>query len=118
MIGKLVRLVRSSGRRMLADWRLPPAAKAERRKDRQGLASVDVGLERAISEAAKWLGRAQDRSRSADGGVARHYSLIDGWSTSYPETTGYIVPTMLALGERERARRMLDWLVSIQFPEG
>ncbi|MHB1224078.1 MAG: prenyltransferase/squalene oxidase repeat-containing protein [Gemmatimonadaceae bacterium] len=72
-----------------------------------------------------WLGTAQDRSASADGGVARHFSLVDGWSTSYPETTGYIVPTMLACAERfgdpayaERGRRMLDWLVSIQQPDG
>jgi hypothetical protein len=57
--------------------------------------------------------------------VARHYSLIDGWSESYPETTGYIIPTLLTCalinGDeslRDRAGRMLDWLVSIQFPEG
>jgi hypothetical protein len=57
--------------------------------------------------------------------VARHYSLLDGWSDSYPETTGYIVPTMLewarATGDqdfRQRAKSMLDWLVSIQFENG
>lgn len=72
-----------------------------------------------------WLARAQDCSTSADGGVARHYSLLTGWSPSYPETTGYIVPTMLAYAKwrgdpaaRQRARRMLDWLASIQFPDG
>jgi len=57
--------------------------------------------------------------------VARHYSLVSGWGASYPETTGYIVPTVLAAGDRfsdrdlsRRGRRMLDWLVSIQFPDG
>jgi hypothetical protein len=57
--------------------------------------------------------------------VARHFSLVDGWSTSYPETTGYIVSTMLCRAEdladaslRDRARTMLDWLVSIQHPDG
>ena len=58
--------------------------------------------------------------------MARHFSLIDGWSTSYPETTGYIIPTLLSCadcGTTTRCgsalrRRMLDWLVSIQFPEG
>lgn len=72
-----------------------------------------------------WLALAQDCSRSADGGVARVYSLIDGWSSSYPETTGYIIPTFLELGRRyhrpeweQRARRMLDWLVRIQLPGG
>jgi hypothetical protein len=57
--------------------------------------------------------------------VARHFSLISGWGDSYPETTGYIVPTMLDWSRitgdpdfRARARRMLDWLVSIQFDNG
>ncbi len=57
--------------------------------------------------------------------VAGHYSLVDGWSASYPETTGYIVPTIFDVAAlrgsddlRSRALRMLDWLVSIQFPEG
>src|SRR5262249_40626118 len=53
------------------------------------------------------------------------FSLVDGWGSSYPETTGYIVETLLGwvadTGDQdilERARRMLDWLISIQFPEG
>ncbi len=105
--------------------RLPPAARAEARRDRRGPAATAPDLERAVEEAIAWLGRAQDRSRSADGGVARDFSLIKGWATSYPETTGYIVPTMLTHGlwrnhepTIARARRMLDWLVAIQLPEG
>ena len=47
---------------------------------------------------ADWLRGAQDLSASRDGGVARHYGLLDGWCDSYPETTGYIVPTMLEWG--------------------
>jgi rhamnogalacturonyl hydrolase YesR len=64
-------------------------------------------------------------SASHDGGVARHFSLVTGWAASYPETTGYIVPTVLEHAARtgdaslrERGRRMLDWLVSIQLEEG
>lgn len=105
--------------------RLPAAAKAEYYKDRLGLPVQDPDSERAIEESIAWLGRAQDHSASHDGGVASHFSLVTGWSTSYPETTGYIVPTMLAYAQlrrdetvRQRARRMIDWLVSIQFPEG
>lgn len=108
------------------DWaRLPVAAKRAWLADARGLPAHDPGPERAIDEAIAWLGRAQDNSASADGGVARHYSLIKGWGTSYPETTGYIVPTMLAHADwrgdedtRARARRMLDWLVSIQLADG
>lgn len=105
--------------------RLPPGAKAEYRHDRRGLASQDPGIERAVNESFHWICRAQDHSASSDGGVASHYSLLNGWGTSYPETTGYIVPTMLAGARwrndetlRRRAKQMIDWLVSIQFPDG
>ncbi len=101
------------------------ASVSERVRDRRGLPATDPGPARAAEQALAWLCRAQDHSASADGGVARHYSLRSGWAPSYPETTGYIAPTFLAwdgdlphLGLAERARRMLDWLVSIQFPEG
>jgi hypothetical protein len=126
MIRPLRLLVRPL-RRLLRP-RLPAAARAEVLRDRAGLRAGDVPPEQAIDEAVAWLGRAQDCSRSGDGGVARDYSLVRGWNSSYPETTGYIVPTLLAYARwrggargaeaRERARRMLDWLVSIQFPEG
>lgn len=85
----------------------------------------DPGVQKAIRATTRWLCCAQDRSASADGGVASHFNLGAGWSNSYPETTGYLVPTILEcarrLGDqslRDRARRMLDWLVSIQFPNG
>ena len=104
---------------------LPAVARAERRRDRAALPSTDPGPAAAVDEALAWLGRAQDASASADGGVARHYSLVSGWSASYPETTGYIIPTLLACADRfrrpeleARARRMLDWLVAIQQPDG
>ncbi|HEX8097733.1 MAG TPA: prenyltransferase/squalene oxidase repeat-containing protein, partial [Pyrinomonadaceae bacterium] len=105
--------------------RLPPRARAEQRRDRAGLPREDPGLERAVRESVAWICRAQDNSASHDGGVARDFSLVSGWNSSYPETTGYVVPTILECarrwrdeGLRERAKRMLDWLVSIQFPEG
>ena len=107
------------------ELQLPALAKRERRRDRGAVRQADPGIDRVIDEAVGWLGRAQDCSISADGGVARDYSLITGWSTSYPETTGYIVPTMLDYaaitgdqGVRDRARRMIDWLVGIQLEEG
>ncbi|MDB6138081.1 MAG: hypothetical protein JWO94_1153 [Verrucomicrobiaceae bacterium] len=85
----------------------------------------DPGPQAAIDAGLAWLGTAQDHSGSQDGGVARHYSLITGWSTSYPETTGYTIPTWLEHGALRddpaliaRARRALDWLLSIQFPNG
>ena len=117
--------LRGRAGRILADWSLPAEARAERSRDRRGLGDADMGPAAAVSETMRWLERAQDHSRTADGGVARHYSLVDGWASSYPETTGYIVPTFIDFAQRTgnelylaRARRMLDWLVGIQFPEG
>lgn len=112
-------------RRVRRYLELSPAARAERRRDARGVPIGDPGLDRVIQAGLAWLATAQDRSASQDGGVARHYSLLSGWSTSYPETTGYIIPTLLAYGREqgdrpvlERAKRMVDWLVSIQLPEG
>jgi Squalene-hopene cyclase C-terminal domain len=121
-------LVRDLGRRISRlryQYGLSMAAKAEMRREQQAETGPEVPIEAYVVESLAWIGRAQDGSRSRDGGVARDYSLIEGWSTSYPETTGYIIPTMLrearALGDTAlagRAQRMLDWLVSIQMASG
>lgn len=111
----------------LAALQVPWGARREALRDRLfGLPhGQDPGAMRVALACADWLRHAQDHSASADGGVARHFSLLDGWRDSYPETTGYIVPTMLELARltgdqdfRVRAKRMLDWLVSIQFENG
>ena len=106
-------------------FKLPHVVRVEHLKDRLGLMTRDPGLERAIDEAVSWLCRAQDKSLSEDGGVALQYSLINGWCTSYPETTGYIISTLITYadlrkdeGIRGRVKKMLDWLVSIQFTSG
>src|SRR5512134_659371 len=97
-------LIAPLARRVTEEWRLPSRARRERRKDRRGLPSKDPGSGAVIDACVDWLGVAQDHSASRDGGVARDFSLIAGWSTSYPETTGYIVPTILhrarALGDK------------------
>jgi len=105
--------------------RLPEPARFERKCDYEGLDQADPGPQKAIELGLAWLCEAQDHSKSCDGGVARHYDLIDGWSASYPETTGYIAETFLQVGLEpgrqafvDRGRKMLDWLVSIQFPDG
>src|SRR2546425_6763626 len=82
--------------------------------------------------AVDWLCRAQDRSASRDGGVSRSYNLIwdpnrgrRGWMSSYPETTGYIIPTMFACHAafrdselHRRAVTMADWTCRIQMDNG
>jgi hypothetical protein len=83
-----------------------------------------------LKAAAQWICRAQDVS--GDGGVARSYSLTynayfgrRGWNPSYPETTGYILPTMFDYakfsgnGEMHgRAVRMADWECEVQMENG
>jgi len=104
---------------------LPPLARAERRRDQAGLPAADPGTERVLAALMAWMSLAQDASPSADGGVARSYDLHSGWEASYPETTGYIIPTFIDYARRsqrvdmlERAGRMADWLVAIQLPGG
>lgn len=76
-----------------------------------------------VREAWEWLKRAQDHG--TDRGVAYGSQLGMGYRGSYPETTGYIIPTMLELGEHykdpdstQRAIEMGDWEISIQMPCG
>jgi hypothetical protein len=104
----------------------PAEARRAIRRDRNPVpARPDPGIDAVVTAGLAWICVAQDRSASRDGGVARHYSVLKGWGDSYPETTGYIVPTVIHFARefgREdlhaRARRMLDWLVSIQMPGG
>lgn len=117
--------VRAALRQVMTDLSLPRKAKLMKARDLEGLPPADPGCAAAIAAGLRWLKRAQDCSASRDGGFARDLSLVNGWATSYPETSGYIVPTFFAEAEAtgdadlaERARRCLDWLVSIQFPEG
>jgi len=75
----------------------------------------------ALEQAVGWLAVAQDRSGS--GGVASYEFY--GWTSGYPEVTGYIIPTMWdcrhALGRPDlgdRALRMADWELGIQHDNG
>jgi hypothetical protein len=78
----------------------------------------------ALDAIADWLARAQDASGC--GGVCAHYDLQkQRWAGAYPETTGYIIPTLFNYAEvsgraefRERATRMADWESDIQLPDG
>src|SRR5205807_6257320 len=41
------------------------------------------------------------RRHSRDGGIPAYFDLLRGrWRSSYPETTGYTIPTLLACAER------------------
>jgi hypothetical protein len=76
--------------------------------------------------AMEWIGLAQDAT--PDDGVSYGYfpgMYPDGWGPSYPETTGYIIPSMIEYAARynypgaaERALRMARWEMQVQMPNG
>lgn len=83
-----------------------------------------------LDAAIEWLCRAQDVN--GDGGFARGYAVAwhpyfreRGWQRSYPETTGYIVPTLLEAARdlsrpelAERALRGAVWEADVQLESG
>ena len=72
----------------LERWRL-------RRFYTQPHSNLDV--ECHVREATDWLKRAQDHGE--DRGVSYGAKFGEGFQDSYPETTGYIIPTALALAD-------------------
>jgi hypothetical protein len=80
-------------------------------------------LEAHLDATMAWLCRAQDVT--PDGGVSAGYTLLKGWAPSFPETTGYLIPTFINYGARAgnarfeaRAEVMGDWLLGLQRTEG
>ncbi len=83
-----------------------------------------------LEETVHWIFRAHDACEK--GGVSRSYSLrqhrryqCTGWLPPYPETTGYIIPTLFEVADvfdwpeaRERAERMARWEVDVQMDSG
>jgi hypothetical protein len=77
-----------------------------------------------LQAAAEWLLRAQ--RATPDDGVAHSYDLRKGtWHASYPETTGYIIPTLYDYARYNRAAKYADaayrmavWEADVQLPDG
>lgn len=76
-----------------------------------------------LTAAAAWLERAQDAV--GGGGFSGRYRLDRGWTAAYPETTGYLIPTLLALANhsgvsqyRLRAAGAVRFLLPLQLPSG
>lgn len=94
-------------------------------RDRLGLSMGPLeSPERHLRAAVDWLLRAQ--RATPDDGVAHSYDLRRGlWHASYPETTGYIIPTLLDYSDHfggeefaSAAIRMADWEIAEQLPDG
>ena len=76
-----------------------------------------------LRAAVEWIKRMQDVA--GEQGVSAMYSFRHGFFPPYPETTGYIVPTLLDVkalhGDQDagrRALRMAAWLADIQMACG
>jgi len=109
---------------------LNPAAFGERWRERFGGYPAEQEHEPHLIGAIDWLVRAQDAT--PDAGIARGFSIAwhpnfrsRGWQPSYPETTGYIIPTLYAAARRlgradlaARAERAARWEIQIQLRTG
>jgi hypothetical protein len=105
-------------------------ARAEARRDRAGGHPLAASSLDHLEAAIVWLVRAHDAT--PDGGVSRGYSPawighlgMRGWQPSYPETTGYIIPTFFDAAAalcrsdlRARALEMAAWECDIQLESG
>lgn len=106
--------------RMMRPRNLTEALNMQRRRPRERPPAQD--RETALKEAVMWLLRSQEAG-SDDGSSC--YSLETGWSSGYPEVTGYNLYTLLDYYEatdccsvRQHAMRMADWLLGTQFENG
>ena len=81
--------------------------------------SDEVHLDAAI----EWLRHSQDVTDT--GGSAATYNLLLGWEEPYPETSGYIIPSLFEYADRfdddevrARAIEMAEWVLSTQHETG
>jgi hypothetical protein len=123
-VGATVRAAGDSARRWLS--KLHPEYRALAR----ATAPDGTPPEAQLHAAMRWMCVAQDAT--PDDGVARSFALVfnpyfgsRGWQGSYPETTGYIIPTFYdyaALTADDeyalRAGRMAAWECEVQLPNG
>jgi len=83
----------------------------------------NTDIDQHLAEAAGWLKRAQDNG--TDRGVSYGADFGGPWLESYPETTGYIIPTFLKLADYykdqsyiHRAIEMGEWECEVQMESG
>jgi hypothetical protein len=77
----------------------------------------------ALEAAVRWLCLTHDVTGRR--GSSKGFSLLHGWLPAYPETTGYVIGTLLdhaaKTGDEElrrRAREMGDWEIEVQNADG
>ena len=75
----------------------------------------------------KWLQKSIDcnNGNGSSAFFSRYRHPLRGWSPAYPETTGYLIPTLFDYSEylkedkwRDYALKCADWLLCVQRPSG
>jgi hypothetical protein len=86
-------------------------------------AAVERDSSEVLNSVLRWIVDAQ----GPDGGIAAYYSLLTGYSESYPEVTGYIIPSFYDFARvagnegasaRACAERATQWLLPLQIQSG
>lgn len=82
-----------------------------------------VDTDHALQNIFQWI-EASFRATN-DGGSSAYYTVGRGWKSSYPETTGYLIPTLYDYADYSQNSKWSDlansagsWLLSIQFENG
>ncbi|MEZ5059865.1 MAG: hypothetical protein R2879_22760, partial [Saprospiraceae bacterium] len=87
----------------------------------------DFDFLEAVSPSVQWLRESMDinQGQGSSAYFSRFRHPIKGWSPAYPETTGYLIPTLLTYSKisgfedlKEYSERCLKWLLDIQNPNG
>ncbi len=93
------------------------------RRARRPFPAVNGVPDGALEAAIRWLCLTHDVTGRR--GSALAYHLLRGWRPAFPETTGYIIGTLLEHAARTgdeslvtRAREMGDWEIDVQNPDG
>jgi uncharacterized protein YyaL (SSP411 family) len=83
----------------------------------------NVTDEQALKNIFSWILASFDAT--PDNGSSAYFHVTNDWQSSYPETTGYLIPTMLEYAEymndndlQKRAYLAAQWLVEIQMKCG
>jgi len=65
-----------------------------------------------LDSAYTWL--CTSKSESLDGGIPTHYDILrNKWKPSYPETTGYLIPTLINYSVLANKPQALDMAISL-----
>jgi hypothetical protein len=115
---------------MTGDRRDSPVRRLRELAAMSALDTIDVARARrpapredGIDAAVRWLGLTHDITGRR--GSSKGYSLLWGWQPPFPETTGYVIGTLLDYSRRTgdasyriRAIEMGDWEIEVQGGDG